>query len=216
MIFFNFFYLFVIGQVNLTDIVHDDDDFSVNDPFLNLLCFDKDDEDEVDLSSVEDWSGNEQDYDKDNEEEDSEDEGVVYPCYNPNMDWKLVKPVLAMKFESPAHLKEMLIDYGVANGYQLVFTVNDYNRLLVKCGKEETEDDGKGGKKKVWKCPFRLWASRITGEDSFQIKSLNDNHTCSRQFHLGSLDMFGRIWFILTRLDVFWCILTHLDVFGLF
>ncbi|KAM0025428.1 hypothetical protein Hdeb2414_s0021g00574511 [Helianthus debilis subsp. tardiflorus] len=135
-------------QVNLTDIVHDDDDFSVNDPFLNLLCYDKNDEDEVDLSSVEDWSGNEQDYDKDGEDEDSEDEDVVYPCYNPNMDWKLVKPVLAMKFESPAHLKDMLIDYGVANGYQLVFTVNDYNRLLVKCGKEETEDDGKGGKRK--------------------------------------------------------------------
>ncbi|KAI3806167.1 hypothetical protein L1987_22061 [Smallanthus sonchifolius] len=53
-----------------------------------------------------------------------------------------------MKFESPAQLKECLIDYGVSNGYQLVFLVNDHNRLLVRCGKEETEEDGEGNRRK--------------------------------------------------------------------
>ncbi|KAL8237857.1 hypothetical protein R6Q59_018938 [Mikania micrantha] len=33
-----------------------DEDVSVNDPFINLLCFDNNDEDEVDLNSVEDSS----------------------------------------------------------------------------------------------------------------------------------------------------------------
>lgn len=164
----------------------DDEDARVNDHFLNLLCYDNDDDD-VDGDSVEDWSASENEYVKDVEDEDYEDEGVVYPCYDPNMDWKLAKPIDGMKFESPAQLKDMLIDYGVANGHQLVFPVNDNNRLLVRCGKGETIDDGSEKKKKVWNCPFRLWASRITGEDSFQIKSLNDNHTCSRQFYLGSL-----------------------------
>ncbi|PWA81631.1 hypothetical protein CTI12_AA180960 [Artemisia annua] len=131
-----------------------------------------------------------------------------------------------MMFESCKQLKESMIDYGVSNGYQLVFPVNDYKRLLVKCGKEEIdheeggvgnsdkieedgienndekgeddvgnndEKDGMGKeigidkKKKVRKCPFRLWASKITDEGSFQIKSLNDKHICSRKFSLGSL-----------------------------
>ncbi|XP_076909294.1 uncharacterized protein LOC143566493 [Bidens hawaiensis] len=109
------------------------------------------------------------------------------------MDWKLAKPILLRKFESSAQLKDMLIDYGVANSHQLVFTVNDHARLLVRCGTEEIEDDGNGRKKKVWKCSFRLWASRIKGDDSFQIKSLNDNHTCSRKFHLGSLVTYSWI-----------------------
>ncbi|XP_076897426.1 uncharacterized protein LOC143550705 [Bidens hawaiensis] len=151
------------------------------------FCFDNDDGDEVDLNSVEDWSGSEQDYEKDVEDEDYEDVDVVYPCYVPNVDWKLAKPVVSMKFESPAQLKDMLTDYGVANGHQLVFTVNDHNRLLVRCGTKEIEDDVNGRKKNVWKCLFRLWASRNKEDDSFQIKSLNDKHTCSRKFYLGSL-----------------------------
>ncbi|XP_076943574.1 uncharacterized protein LOC143613851 [Bidens hawaiensis] len=180
-------------EVNLEDILDNNDDVNFNDPFLNLLCFNNNDEDEDDVSSVEDWSGSEQDYGKDVEDDDYEDVDVVYPCYDPNMDWKLAKPILLMKFESPVQLKDMLIDYGVANGHQLVFTVNDHARLLVRCRTEEIEDDGNGRKKKVWKCLFRLWACRIKGDDSFQIKSLNDNHTCSRKFHLGSLVTYSWI-----------------------
>ncbi|KAK1439423.1 hypothetical protein QVD17_05241 [Tagetes erecta] len=166
----------------------EDEDVTMKDAFLNLLCFDNDDEDEIERNSVEDWSESEKDYEKDVEDdEDYEDEGVVYPCYNPSIDWKSVKPIVTMKFESPAQLKDMLIDYGVANGYQLVFTVNDNNRLLVRCGIEETNVDETGKKTKVWKCPFRLWASRVPNDDSFQIKTLNDQHACSRQFYLGSL-----------------------------
>ncbi|KAD2805173.1 hypothetical protein E3N88_38550 [Mikania micrantha] len=97
-------------QMNLQD-----EDTSVNDPFLILLCFDNNDEDEVDPNSVEDSSDSEKDYDKDVEDdEDYKDEGVLYPCYDPNIDWKLVKPIVTMKFENPAQLKEMLIDYAVA------------------------------------------------------------------------------------------------------
>ncbi|KAL8232101.1 hypothetical protein R6Q57_001879 [Mikania cordata] len=126
-------------QMNLQD-----EDVSVNDHFLNLLCFDNNNEDEVDLNSVENSSDSEKEYGKDVEDdEDYKDEGVLYPCYDPNIDWKLVKPIVTMKFEGPAQLKEMLIDYvvvnglidyAVANGYQLVFIVNDNNRLLVRCG----------------------------------------------------------------------------------
>lgn len=53
--------LYLLCQVNLEDIICDNDDFNVNDPFLNALFFDNDDEDELDGSSVEDWSGSKQD-----------------------------------------------------------------------------------------------------------------------------------------------------------
>ncbi|KAJ9557856.1 hypothetical protein OSB04_012470 [Centaurea solstitialis] len=84
----------------------------------------------------------------------------------------MIKDVVGMIFESPAQLKESMIDYGISNGYQLEFPVNDYKRLLVRCGKEETivENDEGVVNKKTRKCPFRLWASRNTSADD--IKSL--------------------------------------------
>ncbi|GJV09584.1 calcium/proton exchanger [Tanacetum coccineum] len=36
-------------------------------------------------------------------------------------------------------------------------------------------------------CPFRLYASWMTKENSFQIKSLNSDHKCSRNYNLGAL-----------------------------
>ncbi|KAD5508689.1 hypothetical protein E3N88_16392 [Mikania micrantha] len=146
----------------------DDDDISflnqtMNDSFLSLLCYgtidDYKEEDEV--NSIEDWSSNEKDDDSDGVEKITE-HGVVYPSYDSTVNWKLQKPMVGMKFESLAQLKESLIDYGVSNGYQLEFPVNDHKRLLVRCGKETEEDDGAGKKRKVRKCPFRLWASRMT------------------------------------------------------
>ncbi|KAD5508165.1 hypothetical protein E3N88_15868 [Mikania micrantha] len=177
----------------------DDDDISflnqtMNDSFLSLLCYgtidDYKEEDEV--NSIEDWSSNEKDDDSDGVEKITE-HGVVYPSYDSTVNWKLQKPMVGMKFESLAQLKESLIDYGVSNGYQLEFPVNDHKRLLVRCGKETEEDDGAGKKRKVRKCPFRLWASRMTSEDSFQIKSLDEKHICSRKFSLGSLVTYSWI-----------------------
>ncbi|KAK1411577.1 hypothetical protein QVD17_38128 [Tagetes erecta] len=143
----NFYSVPIEQQTNLEDgdvnVNLEDEDLNGNDPFLNLLCYD-DDEVEDDDKSVEDWSESEIDLDKDVEEDDDDDnkdEEDVYPCYDPSIDWKLARPIVTMKFQSPAQLKDMLINYGVANGYQLVFTVNDNDRLLVRCGTEETSVD---------------------------------------------------------------------------
>lgn len=50
--------------------------------------------------------------------------------------------------------------YMVAHGYDLYFEKNDKDILLVKCCKE-----------KAPQCPFRLWASWMKEEKTFQIKS---------------------------------------------
>ncbi|GKC07159.1 hypothetical protein Tco_0998769 [Tanacetum coccineum] len=39
-------------------------------------------------------------------------------------------------------------------------------------------------------CPFRLWATWMSSEKSFQIKSLYPDHRCTRNYNLGSLVTF--------------------------
>ncbi|KAL4591179.1 hypothetical protein LXL04_004130 [Taraxacum kok-saghyz] len=46
-------------------------------------------------------------------------------------------------------------------------------RLLAQCSKGE--------------CPFRLWATWMSSEHSFQIKSLKPDHQCARNFKVGSI-----------------------------
>jgi len=84
-----------------------------------------------------------------------------------------------MRFKNPGQLKTMMCNYGVANGYQLCYEKNDRKRLLVRCCKGE--------------CTFRLWASWMSEEQSFQIKSLKEEHNCARNFKLGALVTYAWI-----------------------
>ncbi|PWA51416.1 Chloramphenicol acetyltransferase-like domain-containing protein [Artemisia annua] len=132
----------------------------------------------------------------------------------PVNDWDKMEPVLGMRFESNEQLKLALANYGVHNGYQLWFERNDWKQLLVYCGRdveadgEGTSKDGEGSSKSSAKvpkkgrikrkavkssdkekdvCGFRLFASWMSTENSFQIKSLKPKHKCSRNYNLGSL-----------------------------
>ena len=110
--------------------------------------------------------------------EDEEDEGpqrTVFPVHDATKDWKEMTPVIGMKFANPV-LKFSLSNYAVANGYDLYYEKNDKDRLLVKCCKN-----------RIPSCPFRLWASWMKNERTFQIKSLQSEHTCGRAFKLGSI-----------------------------
>ncbi|KAL7605835.1 hypothetical protein Lser_V15G17660 [Lactuca serriola] len=89
-------------------------------------------------------------------------------------------PVLGMKFANPLELKLCLTNYAVKNGYDLWFEKNDHQKLLAKCCKYKKN-------KKSKSCPFRLWATWMKNERSFQIKSLIDRHNCARVFKFGSI-----------------------------
>nr|KAJ0205312.1 hypothetical protein LSAT_V11C500238060 [Lactuca sativa] len=93
--------------------------------------------------------------------------------YNEKVHWKKQKFVLGMRFVSPKQLKHMLCNYVVANGYRLCYKRNDSGRLLVKCC--------------YGACKFRLWASWMSEEKSFQIKSLINEHNYARNFKLDSI-----------------------------
>nr|KAJ0185685.1 hypothetical protein LSAT_V11C900486450 [Lactuca sativa] len=85
-----------------------------------------------------------------------------------------------MKFANPLELKLCLTNYAVKNGYDLWFEKNDHQKLLAKCCKYKKN-------KKSKSCPFRLWATWMKNERSFQIKSLIDRHNCARVFKFGSI-----------------------------
>ncbi|GJT11325.1 hypothetical protein Tco_0858367 [Tanacetum coccineum] len=78
-------------------------------------------------------------------------EGFSYPVFNPNLPWNEMAPLLGMKFEHPDQLKDCLINYGVANGYQLWYKRNDYRHISVQCGKnvKECRCSSQKGKQKV-------------------------------------------------------------------
>nr|KAJ0192477.1 hypothetical protein LSAT_V11C800397520 [Lactuca sativa] len=65
--------------------------------------------------------------------QDDEDDNFPYvkgkPRFNEDIPWKNKFPILGMRFTNPKHLKFMLCNYVVANGYQLYYkkmTVKDY------------------------------------------------------------------------------------------
>nr|KAJ0190407.1 hypothetical protein LSAT_V11C800391310 [Lactuca sativa] len=89
---------------------------------------------------------------------------VVFPVHNENQEWEQMVLVLGMKFSNPLELKLCITNYAV--------------KMDMIYGK--TNKQGKG-------CPFRLWATWMSSEKSFQIKSLNDMHSCARVFKFGSI-----------------------------
>ncbi|GJT51100.1 hypothetical protein Tco_0977257, partial [Tanacetum coccineum] len=66
-------------------------------------------------------------------------EGFSYLVHNPNLPWNQMAPLLGMKFEHPDQLKDCLINYGVANGYQLWYRRNDCSSILVSCERNVKE-----------------------------------------------------------------------------
>nr|KAJ0212403.1 hypothetical protein LSAT_V11C400158890 [Lactuca sativa] len=82
-------------------------------------------------------------------------------------------------YEDVVHINRTSNDPFLTNGYQLCFEKNDRTRLLVRCSKGT--------------CTFRLWASWMSDEESFQIKSLKVDHNCARNFKFGSLVTYAWI-----------------------
>ncbi|CAI9290960.1 unnamed protein product [Lactuca saligna] len=111
-------------------------------------------------------------------DEEVDDEVHHFPIHDPDKKWDTMVPILGMRFSDRYELKKMLTNYAVFKGYALWYEKNDSTRLLVRCCKNK---EGKAT------CPFRLWATPMSREDSFQIKSLIDKHNCCRQVNLGSI-----------------------------
>ncbi|XP_074342088.1 uncharacterized protein LOC141679500 [Apium graveolens] len=74
---------------------------------------------------------------------------------------------IGMKFADHKELRHAVKCQAIANGYSINFEKSEKNRVLAICKQKEM-------------CKWRLWATSMKTEDSFQIKSLVNNHTCVR------------------------------------
>ncbi|GJX55697.1 cellulose synthase [Tanacetum coccineum] len=112
-----------------------------------------------------------------------------YPIHDPNTHWKLKKPILGELYVDLDQVKDCLTFYSVANGYQLWYEKSDTEKLLVRCGFDEKERRKKKLHRDPYKpcCPFRLRAVKMHDGNSWHIRTLVDEHTCTRQYYLGCL-----------------------------
>ena len=92
-----------------------------------------------------------------------------FPMFNLKVGKGWHEPVKGMRYANPQQLRECLTSYAVAKGFPIKFDKSSRHSVLVNCATG---------------CPFRLWASYMQNEDSFQIKSLNSEHKCVRNFKL--------------------------------
>ncbi|GJV98926.1 hypothetical protein Tco_1554178 [Tanacetum coccineum] len=116
-------------------------------------------------------------------------EGFSYLVHNPNLPWNEMAPLLGMKFEHPGQLKDCLINYGVANGYQLWYRRNDYRNISVLCGKNVKEGrcSSQKGKQKVVEDIGRPRKNRIkhVTERVNQVSRAGRYMTCSNCWEKG-------------------------------
>ncbi|GKC64614.1 hypothetical protein Tco_1097212 [Tanacetum coccineum] len=183
---------------------------TTNDPFLNKLC-----PDSAHFLNVVDEPvfANDETVVEDSENIDPKfnvKSGVTYIRHDPNQNWKKMEPVLGMRndwrkllvycgrdVEAELGENESLkvnkvttrsrskIDEGTSKSPKTpvkAITSGEGCSESPNLANSNTKDDRK---KPV--CGFRLYASWMSTEHSFQIKSLKPEHNCSRNYNLGSL-----------------------------
>ncbi|GJV36859.1 hypothetical protein Tco_1409336 [Tanacetum coccineum] len=163
----------------------DDNDYEVDPLFSNL-----DDDSKKDKVHVEPEINSDEDMPIMDEDEIMYDPNKrVYPIYDPNIHWKLKKPILGELYVDLDQVKDCLTFYYVANGYQLWYEKSDSEKLLVRCGFDEKERRKKKLPRDPNKpcCPFRLRSVKMHDGNSWHIRTLVDEHTCTRQYNLGCL-----------------------------
>ncbi|GJX94710.1 hypothetical protein Tco_0349296 [Tanacetum coccineum] len=144
-----------ITPYGICDFVGEDDvvipNRTINDYFLNKLCNGTFISYQTDIPECGEPANKELLIDSDDEGVDTRYKvvhDVLYPEFDPSLPWNEMKPILGLRFEHPEQLKECLTNYGVANGYQLWYRRNDYQNLMVLCGRDIAEGrcGGKKGK----------------------------------------------------------------------
>ena len=98
---------------------------------------------------------------------DSDEDNPTFPVFNARID--MANPVfkLWMIFKSHKEVKEAVKSYSIKHGKEIKFKKNESIRVRAVC------KDG---------CPWVLFASKMHDSSNMQIKTLNDEHRCNRQF----------------------------------
>ncbi|GJS91799.1 multidrug resistance-associated protein 5 [Tanacetum coccineum] len=98
----------------------------------------------------------------------------MYPMYDETTHWRLRKPKVSEKYVTVEQFKECLTYYAMDNGFHYG-KQRKQSRYPSACRDE------------LPTCPWRSYARWMTEEFFFQCISLDDEHTCVRNFNFGSL-----------------------------
>ena len=179
-----------LSDIELIDIELEEDFTSTGkerckDNFLNIGC----NEDDLKSDNEEDNEGEEENGEEFGSEEEIDDiepsnitdlgneAGKHFPIHDPSVKWSKMKPILGERYESAHQLKTCLTNYAIHKGYSIRVVKCDSVRLVARCGSKSDSN----------RCPFRLFASWMTEEKSFQVKTLNDNHKCVKRYNNANL-----------------------------
>ncbi|GJR57477.1 hypothetical protein Tco_1499639 [Tanacetum coccineum] len=106
-------------------------------------------------------------------------EGFSYLVHNPNLPWNHMTSLLGMKFEHLDQLNNCLINYEVANEYQLWYKRNDSRSISVLCRRNVKEGRcaSHKGKQKVdediaMKYGWRASCRRVIGLDVYFLNAI--------------------------------------------
>ncbi|KAH7867298.1 hypothetical protein Vadar_031580 [Vaccinium darrowii] len=94
---------------------------------------------------------------------------INHPEFNEDVDMK--NPVMkkGMKFTNVTVFRKALREWQVQGGYDIKFVKNESTRVTAIC--------------KEKKCGFRIHASNMQCEKTFQVKSIIPNHDCHRTYN---------------------------------
>ena len=117
----------------------------------------------------------------------SDDEGPVYPEFNPDVDFK-GKVVLSkgLKFPTNKCFRRAVQYHAIDHGYDYYFLHNNNHRVSVYCA-NRCECAWKRARsvecicKSRRKCRFKIHCRKLKGEATWQIKSLSLGHICGHQ-----------------------------------
>lgn len=109
----------------------------------------------------------------DNSESDPEEGQVVdkvlrFPIFDPRVEWDKIEPVRGMRATNCNEMQYLIICYAISQGYETKFKKKDPTRLIAVCAP---------------KCCWRIHASWMQNERSFQIKSMNTEHRYVKNFN---------------------------------
>ncbi|XP_071735532.1 uncharacterized protein [Rutidosis leptorrhynchoides] len=123
-----------------------------------------------------------------------------FPIHDDKTNWRMKKPILSEKYVNAKQFMDCLTYYALANGFSLWYHRSSEKEVIAKCGQRpprlKNPDAGKKrkynrypsvGKGDEPKCSWRCFGRKMKTEDSFQVVSLVDEHTCVRSFRFGSL-----------------------------
>ena len=73
-----------------------------------------------------------------------------------------------MKFADVYQFKETVREYNLKKGKDLSFVKNGKDKVIIVCKDKH--------------CNYRVYGSKVKDEMTFQIKTYNPNHTCTRAY----------------------------------